>query len=487
MKKICFIYPNKYFLDFIKAYLYQYNYYVDISHDGISGYNQAVQGVPDLLIINKELPSIDLDGFFIKKKVTPAIKNIPLFLIGDFNPAEVVHYKNCLVESFLSYPINPQALVERLNSYFKYGSVNDHKKTPMLYDMHAKGNILVIQIEGNFEPGKLEILNYRMRMFFNQKKISKPKIFFIFPSLYPETITNENLEILFGITRYKEFKVLDSNIKILTNNKVLTNLLKNNELYSKFDRVSDYYDGMQLLNTDFDKHKTIPVEFLKVGTGYIFDLYDDEGDVRIPALSKVTEDMKTYFLNSGVKNLTYYSNTELTEASNNGDENKTDYSTLKQFDLIMSSAENVSPETDDLSIVNEKIHLFLNKLKGFCILVVSNSVHDKEMIKKTLEDYMTVDFINQDENVIKKLDEKKYILSFLDHTLENPKATEILSQIRSVASRRKISVIIVAKSMNKLELNKYKTFGTDYVLLSPFSESKLQHRIFNSIIMDRKT
>lgn len=487
MNKIVFIYPNRYFLDFIKSFLHQYNYLVHVSHDGISGYNQAIQSIPDLLIVNKELPSIDLQGFFVKKKVTPVIKNIPIFLIGDFNPNEVVNYKNQMVESFLSFPINPQALLDRLNVFFRIRNTDSKILTPMLFDMHAKGNILVIQIEGNFDPGKLEIINYRIRTFFHQKQISKPKILYIFPSLYPESITPENLEILFGLLKYEEFKIIEKNIKILTNNKVLIDLIQSHAVYSKFDRVSNYYDGMQLLNTDFDKHKTIPVEYLKIGSSYIFDLYDDEGDVRIPALSKISTEMKDYFFKIGLNNLSYYANSDLVEANGEPPPEKMDYSTLKQFDMIMSDAENISPETDDLIFINEKMHLFLNKLRGHGVLVASNNSHDKEIIKKSLDYYMDIDFFSPGDDILAKLEEKKYIVAFLDHTLSEPSANDLLVKIRSVASRRRLTVIIVTKSMNKTELAKYKSSGTDFVLLSPFSPTKLQHRIFNSIILNRKT
>jgi DNA-binding response OmpR family regulator len=100
---------------------------------------------------------------------------------------------------------------------------------------------------------------------------------------------------------------------------------------------------------------------------------------------------------------------------------------------------------------------------------------------------MFIDYLNSDEDIIKILEEKKYVLVFLDHTLEEPTALSLLSDIRKIASRRKISVIIISRAMNKTELNKYKSNGTDYVLLSPFSSIKLLNRIFNSIILDRRT
>jgi len=408
-------------------------------------------------------------------------------LIGDFASDEILGYKSQKVESFIPYPINPQILLERLNSFFKVKDYSSKKMTPMLFDLNAKGNILVVQIEGNLDPGKLEILNYRIRGFFHQKRVSKPKILFIFPSLYPETLTKENIDVLFRITKFEEFKIEPKNIKILTNKQILLDLINEHEVYSKFDRVPNYYDGMQLLNTDFDKHKEIPVEYLKIGSSYIFDLYDDEGDIRIPLKTKITEEIKTYLLKTGINKLSYYSGTDLIEATDSNAGITNDYSSINQFDMIMSNTDNISPESTELSFVNEKMQLFLNKLKGQNILIVSNNTKDKELIKKTLNTYMDIDSMLPDEEIQNKLDGKKYILVFLDHTLENPTALEMLKKIRLKAGKKEVSVIIIAKNMNKLELARYKTSGTDYVLLAPFSSEKLQYRIFNSIVLDRKS
>jgi DNA-binding response OmpR family regulator len=490
MKKIVLIYPNKFFLEFIQAYLYKFNYLIEIAGDGISGYNKAVKFSPDLLIVNKVLPSIELDGFFVKKKIVPSLKNTPLFLIGDFSPKEILHYKDNNVEGFISTPINPQILLERLNVFFKVRSTYSEKlQTPMLFDLHAKNNIVIIQIEGNFDVANLEILNYKIRVYFNKKKIYFPKIFLIFPSLYPETITKEYIDVLFGFLKFPEFKFLDRNIKILTNNNIMINLLKTTETYSKFDRVSSYFDGMQLLNTDFDKHKEIPVEYLKPGCSYIFDLLDDEGDVRIPALSVVTADMIYYLLKTNVTKLRYYSDNSIDEITNNQNDTKirnvTDTES-KQFDFILGDAEAIESEHMSITLLNDKIKLFLNKLKGLQILVITKNEKEKTLIKTALADYVKVDYFDPDDDLLKLLENEKYILIFIDHALENQKALQLLTDIRSIATRRRTTVIIIAKALNKIELNKYKSAGTDFALLSPFSNIKLLNQVYESIIIDRR-
>ncbi len=483
MHKIVFIYPNKMFLEFIRKFLRIYNYDVDITTDGISGFNQAVKVKAELLIVNRELPSIDLDGFFIKKKLHPFLKWSHSFLVGNFTPPEIDKFKKEKVEAFISSPINPYSLKERLNSYFKVVAHNDDKpKIPMMVDMHSKGRIVIIQIEGNFEEDKLEILNYKLRVFFHQKKITVPKILYIFPSIYPETITEENIDILFDILNYEEFKFSHKNIKILTANEKIIDLLSKNDLYKQFSRVPNYYEGVQSLNVDFDKNKTIPVEYLKTDASYIYDLYDDEGDVRIPALSKITEEMKQYLINSGLTNLTYYSDGDIEE--NGAAQPHSD--TINQFDFITSETEEVSDANTELAVVNDRINVFFNRLKGSNILVITENPTDIEIIKNSLESYLNIEVADKKTDIEKLLNKKEYALALLDHHLVNPSALSILQKIRNNATRRKMSAIILAKNMNKMQLAEYKKSGTDYILLAPFNTTKLILKVFNSVTSDRR-
>jgi CheY-like chemotaxis protein len=119
-------------------------------------------------------------------------------------------------------------------------------------------------------------------------------------------------------------------------------------------------------------------------------------------------------------------------------------------------------------------------------LVVSNNEKERNMIKTVLNDYVKVDFFDPQDDIIKKLEKEKYILVFIDHELENQNAIRLLSSIRSVATRRRTTVIILAKSLNKVELSKYKMSGTDFALLSPFTNIKILNQVYESIILDRR-
>ncbi|MCK4798316.1 MAG: hypothetical protein KAT05_13120, partial [Spirochaetes bacterium] len=433
---------------------------------------------------DKQMKGIDLKGFLIKKSISPVLKDVPIFLIGDFISNELKNYKKENIKAFISTPINPGALLERLYLFFSIPQPKIKNRTPMLVDMHSKNNIIIIQIEGNFEPDKLEILNYEIRSFCRQKKIKIPKIFFIIPSLYPESITKENLDILFKFLEFPELNISSQNVKILSQCSNLLGIVKKNENYKQFEIVNNFIDGIQKLNLDIDNKKIISIDHLKEGGSYIFDLYDKVGMVRIPALTIVTKNMLDYLLKSGEKKLTYYSDTALEEIRNK--EVISSSATHENLIKIMSEYDTIDDEFDMVKNLNDKMNLFLRKLTNSNILVVSNNKTNNAIISNALISYVNIDFMDTGKP-ISKVDMKRYILIFLDMELSNPSSIELLQKIRSQATRRQISVIITSNQMTREILSKLKTNGTDNVLLSPFSASKLLMKIFESVSSDRKT
>ena len=72
---------------------------------------------------------------------------------------------------------------------------------------------------------KLEILNYKLRMYCKKEQIDKPRIFFMFPSLYPESITIDNLDILFHFLHYEELEFNKTQIKVALIEKIQVDFL----------------------------------------------------------------------------------------------------------------------------------------------------------------------------------------------------------------------------------------------------------------------
>jgi CheY-like chemotaxis protein len=482
MKELLFVYHDEIFLDFIKKYLDLHNFIVNIAKNGLEGIRLAKSLKPDLMFLDKEMRAIELDGFLIKKRLIPELRDIPVFLIGDFMSNELQRYKEENVKAFVSIPINPEALLERILMYFRMPLPKISKNTPMIIDLHRKGNIIIIQIEGNFEPDKLEILNYEIRCICVNEKIYTPRILLIIPSIYPESITPENIEVLFGFFEFIEFRMSTHHVKILSQCVPLLDLIDSHEKYSNIEVVANFIDGIQKLNLDFDNRKEISIQHLKEGSQYIFDLYDDTGMIRIPALTKVTNNMIEYLLKSGEKSLTYYSETSLEEA----DEREVVSSKTAQqnIEIIISEYQQIDEDYDIIKKLNDKMNLFLRKLKGSKMLVISEDKNNNEIITKVLSPYINIDF-KEDGNLSDDIFDQKYILIIIDMKVKDPTAIELLRKIRIKFTRKELSVIIVSNYVSVETLEMLKKNGTDNVLLSPFSTSELIKKVFQSVSSDR--
>ena len=487
MKQLLFIYHDKIFLEFIKSYLELKHYNVFCALNGLEGIRIGNKELPDLIVLAKNVTGIDLEGLLIKKRINPNLKNIPLFLIGNFNQNEFKKYSNELVKAFISIPINPHALLERLNLFFNINTYIEEKKhrTPMLTDMHIKGNIIIIQIEGNFEPDKLEILNYEIRTFCKEKDIKNPKILLIIPSIYPESLTEENLFYLLKFLTFKELNINNRNIKVLSQCQDFLKLLKKSALYNDIELVSNFIDGIQRLNLDIDNKKEVSIKHLREGASYIFDLYDDSGMIRIPAMSKVTKDMIDYLLKSGETKFTYYSDIDIDDLDNKTEEFIYSSKVKDNYEKILTEFDTIDNNYNAvISYKEDKLKLFFSKLRDQQILVVSFNKENNQIIKEALDSYFKMVFIEHPEEMF-ELENLNYIAIFLDLELSNPDAIELLKEIRMKVPKEKTSVIITAKSISKEIFDILKNNGTDNILISPFSHSKVMQKVFESVSSDR--
>ena len=421
--------------------------------------------------------------FLIKKRTSNLISKCPVFLTGDFSPKEIVEFKQEQVAAFLSIPLNPIALVERIYLNLNLPIEENSKKTPMLFDVNIRNNIIMIQIEGNLVPGKLEILNYLIRSFCKKNDIKKPKFLIIIPSLYPENITLANLERLFKFNTYPELTIEPQNVKILTNIEKFKKLLTSSE-FKIFELAKEFYEAIQTLQIDFEKEKNVPVDFLKVDNFYIFDLFDKQGNRLIPAMTTVTDEMLKAIKEKEIRSLTYYSDKELSAIDMNEDGTEFTGSTKVLFDFFTSEFEPIESQSAALEVIDEKKSLFFRNLKGQNALVVSKNKGITELLKASLEDYFKFDLLSGGTNIDSLLKVKRFAIIFLDAE-HNGDQIETLKKIRAFATRRKTSVLVLFNKIDKSTVIRFKNSGTDNIILSPYSSSKILNKVFQSVNQDR--
>ncbi len=453
----------------------------------VDGFTDCLSKKPDLVILNKNFPAMGSKGFLIKKSNNAATADIPVFVIGEFGSDEILNLKKMNVVAFMSSPINPVILVERISLLFNLPPQAFSNRTPMLLDMHVRGNVIISQIEGNFEEDKLEEFNYLVRAFCKNNEITSPKMLIIIPSLYEESITRENLDLLFRFLHYPELEIKNFQIKLLTSLPALLSILKKNSRYAEFEVVKDFVSGFQSLQIDFDKKKTVPTDFLKTGCIYIFDLYDNQGRKVVPSLTPLTEPLLQRIKEQGLNSLTYYSDFDLSEIEREVEDLILLQDEKQIYSIFAEAFDPIKAEVDISKIWDEKLSLFFRRMKGQNVLIVSGSREVYDIILRSLDIYFNIEQKEDTQDLGAMVKEKSYIIVFLDAELSDEQVVRMLRDIRVAVSRRKTSVIILANKLNKSSVIQFRNAGTDNIIVSPFSTNKILHRVFESVTLDRRT
>jgi len=516
IRTIHLMHPEPFFGTFLLQYLRLKGFDVSYSDSNVESFYAINKTKTDLIVMSKESPYLDALGYLIKKRNTDKLSDIPIFMIGDFSPREIQAFKQDKVEAFLSAKINPVALVERIFLFFSLPQPTPEKRTPMLVDMHARNTTLVVQIEGNLETDKLLVLNYRIRLFLRDNKCKVPRILYIIPSLYPDFVNKLNLLMLFGFMQFPELTIEPAKIAVLTRNKVFLEVLSGIQELEHIKRVDNYYEGYQAVTADFDTMNKLPVSFMLAGNKYYLDLFDMKGRIRLRAQQALTQELLDQLKTEGERHLKYYSKQKLELVSSVGDVAVTmddlltheqdalsDQSALLDIvvldsvdssfrledtsvmDYITKEFSPVSEEIFEETVMNEKQNLFFSSVRGQTLLFISLNKPLFDLVQQALSVYFAIENVHANENIKPILDQNRYGIIFIDLAIPQAIVLKILYVIRSHATRRKTTIILMGKVLSKVELMTYKKYGTDHVILQPFTTEKFFGKVYQAVTQDR--
>ncbi len=98
-----------------KDYLELSGFEVDISNDGIEGYNKAMEGEYDLFILDLMLPG--MDGFDICKSIRE-VKNTPILMVSaKKDDIDKIRGLGLGADDYITKPFSPSELVARVKAH----------------------------------------------------------------------------------------------------------------------------------------------------------------------------------------------------------------------------------------------------------------------------------------------------------------------------------------------------------------------------------
>jgi two-component system OmpR family response regulator len=112
----------------IREYLQTETYAVTTEHDGKQGFEKAMTGLFDLIILDVNLPG--MDGYYICTMLRQHKKDVPiLMLTARTKQQEVIHGLNIGADDYLAKPFDMEELLARVRSLLRRKSSD---KQPLL-------------------------------------------------------------------------------------------------------------------------------------------------------------------------------------------------------------------------------------------------------------------------------------------------------------------------------------------------------------------
>ena len=96
--------------DTLRQLLYRQGYTTDVCHDGVSGLDNALTGIYDLVVLDVMLPG--MNGFQVAQKLRAANVSTPvLMLTAKSSLDDRVHGLDCGADYYLTKPFEPEELL----------------------------------------------------------------------------------------------------------------------------------------------------------------------------------------------------------------------------------------------------------------------------------------------------------------------------------------------------------------------------------------
>ncbi len=106
--------------DTLRQLLHRQGYTADVCYDGVSGLDNAMTGIYDLMVLDVMLPG--LNGFQVARKLRAAGVTIPiLMLTAKSDLSDRVHGLDCGADYYLTKPFEPEELLACVRTLLRRG------------------------------------------------------------------------------------------------------------------------------------------------------------------------------------------------------------------------------------------------------------------------------------------------------------------------------------------------------------------------------
>ncbi len=247
MKQVLLIDASPLFREFLRQKLEDEQIFVETATGNRDAFTKMLAILPDLVVINVENNFDNLHDFLERKYVDPNAKSIPIIISGPVIPRyQIANLALYAVIKYFTKPIKFDIFFNSIADSLKTTLTID--LTPCVLEIHTNGNVIFIEVAQGLNLEKLNLLKYRLAEIIEQNNLTNPKVIVMLSAMNLTFVDGSNLELLFD-NIIKVPQISRKNIKVLSLNKFVQNLLAGHPRYHGIEIVQNIID---ILNSVVD-------------------------------------------------------------------------------------------------------------------------------------------------------------------------------------------------------------------------------------------
>jgi DNA-binding response OmpR family regulator len=424
---------------------------------------------PDLILISDNIYDIDIQAFLARKKKMMGAEDIPVIVfVGKTKIADVKMLLRQGVAETLTSPV----VLERLRKavFHHLGIAENPQEKHLITEVFIREGIIIVEIGGSLFHADITALKFRILDTARTDQTLKKRFYVILYGFEDPQPSQSVFDRLFDFIAYFP-RLPDSNVKILTSDQNMIQLIKNSTKASRFEIVDNYIGGLNKLKALYlvNEENELLVEFLKPGIVLFKNLYDKKGTLIKEQGKSFSREELTKLSERGVKKL-YYTRKAKVGSDRQILENE-------DIDVVMDSIKLtgivVPEELKDLSSVRETKKQF-----AINILIVNNDEDDLE----TLRDF----FLEKGFSVSTSLDSKGalelikngiYDYVLIDLGLDNGNGLNFIKSMKLLPKIRDAQFILTGRMVRNENVEQAIRLGVKGFLTSPYDLNRLSNII----------
>lgn len=265
MKKLLLIDKSQFIHTYFKDKLKTYPVSISSARDGFMGMLSMRKSLPDLIILDSDLPRMNTGEFLEKKGENPNTAPIPVILFSSpTTHSRLKDLSKFNVKEIIQKPLKIDILFETLSRVLNIRIRID--KSPCIIEVHLNEDILFVEIAIGVNTDKIELLYYKISELIDFFHLSKTKMLIFLHDIKKEDLTDELIILLFNtilktrgadprfikiITHYSELQQTLNRYDEFTGMHVTENLEQALKELLEIDIPEFYPDGKKIIKEDF--------------------------------------------------------------------------------------------------------------------------------------------------------------------------------------------------------------------------------------------